>query len=91
MDSVFILVIKEEGYDPAVLPTGFLTAKEARDEAIRLLKDSYQCNVLDSYDYDEMRKPKNLECIVEDELAYYEGDNVVFQYILQEVRLPKGG
>ena len=89
MDSVYTLLIKEPGYDPCIFPDSFSTEKDARSLALKLLKDSYQCNVIESYDYDEIHDLDDFDFIVEDEHAYYEGDEIVFQYIIQKVNLPK--
>jgi hypothetical protein len=90
MDSVYILVINERGYDPVAFPESYATEQEAREAALKLLKDSYQCNVMEDFDYDELRESEDCDCIVESELAYYEWDEVQFQYIVQKVNLPKG-
>lgn len=92
MEKIYVLICDEEDYAPSIFPQSFSSYEKAKETALERLKESYPCEVMESYDAEAIDALYDCEFIVEDELAHYVGDRIEFQYIIDEVPLPpKGG
>lgn len=69
----------------SIWETGFKTFEDAKETVLKVLKDNYDCPVLESYDSEEL---EDGEYIVEDELAHYYYGDRDFYYTINHVSEP---
>lgn len=87
MKKYVLIVVDKEDENPYIYPGAvFNSYEEAKEEAIKLLKDSYVgIPVLEEYDADEIENMEDPECIVIEDLAHFWGASWDFKYLVDDI------